>query len=209
MWGGVQIKEAGALPLSVADLRKKLRLEDAGENEQLAGALDAAALASEDAQLEGFLQAAAAMIEGPDAHGLAMMRQTWTRTLDAWGADIALPGWPVAGVAEIRFLAPDGAWQVLDHAAAFRLVVGAHPARLVRRFGVSLPPVLSSAGVIEVDYILGRDDAAAVDARLVQVLGMLAGHFHENREATTAAAVRELPLGVSVLLRQLSRAGLS
>lgn len=189
MWGSVQVKTAGALPLSAADMRARLRIDDPAE----------------DGLLDDFLAAAASRIEGPDGIGVALMAQTWTRIVDDWAPEIALPGWPVTGVAEIRYLDQDGATQTLDHAAAFRLVAGDHPARLVRKPGASLPALLSGGGVVEIDYELGRAQEGQVDAGLLTALALMAGHYYENREATAPHQVRELPLGVEPILARFQR----
>ncbi|MDE4059767.1 head-tail connector protein [Phaeobacter gallaeciensis] len=189
MWASVQVKTAGALPLDAADLRGRLRIDTAAE----------------DTLLQDFLAAAASRIEGPDGVGIALMAQTWTLTIDAWAGEITLPGWPVTGVSEIRYLDADGATQALDHAAAFRLVAGTDPVRLVRKPGAALPATLGGRSVIEIDYTLGRADASAVDPGLVTAMALLAGHYYENREATVPAQVKELPMGVEHILARFTR----
>lgn len=204
MWASVQVKTAGALPLAAADLRARLRIDTAAE----------------DALLGEFLAAAASRIDGPDGVGVAMMAQTWTLTLDRWpwaaagarafcgtGWPVAvdLPGWPVTGVSEIRYIDPDGVVQILDHAATFRQVLGTDPARLVKKPGATFPAVLTGQGVIEIDYTLGRADAAEVDAGLITALALLAGHYYENREASTPGRVQALPMGVEYILARFAR----
>lgn len=189
MWARVKVKTAGALPLAAADLRARLRI-DTGD---------------EDGLLGDFLAAAAAEIEGPDGAGVALMAQVWTLTLDGWGGDILLPGWPVTGVSEIRYLDPDGGQQVLDHDAAFRLVSGKDPALLVRKYGASLPALLAGPGVVEIDYTLGRSDPADADPGLVTALALIAGHYYENREATVMGQMQELPLGARHILDRYRR----
>ena len=197
MWGRVQVKTAGALPLSAADMRRRLRLEPVLEAD-----LEDAQL---DATLAEMVAAGASRIEGPDGAGLALMAQTWTLALDEWAASISLPGWPVTGVSEIRFIDPEGVEQVLDHGAIFRLIAGVYPSRLARLPSASFPPVMSGGGVIEIDYNLGRAAADDVDPGLITALALLAGHYFENREATAAANVRELPLGVEPILKRFAR----
>jgi uncharacterized phiE125 gp8 family phage protein len=189
MWASVKVKSAGALPLTAQDMRARLRIDTTAEDDLLAA----------------FLAAAASEIDGPDGAGVAMMAQTWTRTLDGWAGQIVLPGWPVTGVAEIRYLDPDGAWQVLDHAVAFRLAAGADPAQLVRRPGAALPALHSGPGTVEIDYTLGRATAAEVDPGLVAALSLMAGHFYENREATAPGQVHEVPLGARHILARFRR----
>lgn len=193
MWSSVQVKTAGALPLTAADMRARLRIDDAGE----------------DGLLGDFLAAGASEIDGPDGIGVAMMAQTWTRTLDSWGGVIALPGWPVTAVSEIRYVDLAGDVQALDVAANFRLVTGSHPARLIAKPGVALPQVLAQAGVIEVDYTLGRTVAADVDPGLVTALALLVGHYYENREATAPGQVLEVPLGARHILDRFTRVGVA
>lgn len=189
-WSSVRVTSPGLLPLQAADLRTRLRIDTASEDDALAA----------------FLAAAASDIDGPDGAGVAMMAQTWTRTLDGWAGDLCLPGWPVTGVAEIRYLDRDGDWQVLDHAAAFRLVLSPEPARLVRRPGApALPALQAGPGTVEVDYTLGRATAADVDQGLVTALALIAGHYFENREATAPGEVREVPLGAQHILARFRR----
>lgn len=188
MWAKVQVKVPGALPLSVAALRGRLRLEDTGE----------------DAELSGFIAAAASDIEGPDGIGVALMAQTWTLALDTWPTACILPGWPVQSLSEIRYLDVDGVQKVQDP-AAYRLIKNADPARIVRRAGTSLPPVLAGGGAVEIDYTLGRVAAEDVDPALVTALALMAGHYYEHREAATAVQVRALPMGVDRILARFFR----
>ncbi len=189
MWAAVKIKTPCAVPLTVELLADMLRLDVDDENDLL----------------RQYLSAAASEIEGPDGWGVALGAQVWTLTLNRLPEQIILPGWPVTGVSQIRYMDRTGAVQVLDHAAHYRLVRGLDPARLVRTSGAALPFVLPEVGAVEVDYNLGHADPADVDPALMTALGMLAGHFFENREATTAAKLAEVPLGVSHIRNRFAR----
>lgn len=189
MWSSVQVKTVGALPLAATDMRDRLRIDTDAE----------------DALLGDFLAAAASEIEGPDGVGVAMLTQTWTRTLDSWGAIIALPGWPVSGVSAIRYLDADGGQLVLDHATHFRLITGGDPARLVLKPGAVLPALLGQPGVVEIDYTLGQANASLVDSGLITALALIAGHYYENREATAFSQVHEVPLGARHILARFRR----
>lgn len=190
MWGNVKVKTPGALPLQAADLRRKLRIDSA----------------EEDDLLRDLIAGAAAEIEGPDGLGIAMMAQTWTLGLDGWqGGEIELPGWPVTGVAAVRYTDPEGVEQVLD-AAAYRVITSQEPARLVKANGASWPTTAWGRGVVEVDYTLGRATAAEVDRGLVVALMLTAGHWYENREAVVVGQpAAELPLGAQHILARFRR----
>ena len=190
MWSRVRIKEPGDLPLSVADMRARLRIDGTAE----------------DAELEAFLASAASIIEGPDGVGVALMAQTWTLTLDRWPGQMALPGWPVTGLNAIRYLDGDGQSQALDPTVHFRLVSGSDPALLVRQPAApALPAVYPVPGAVEIDYTLGHTAPANVDAGLVTALAMLTGHFYENREATTPGKAVDVPFGVEFILNRFRR----
>jgi uncharacterized phiE125 gp8 family phage protein len=190
MWAGVTIKTPGALPLDAAGLAARLRIDTADENELLTA----------------FLRAAASEMEGPDGWGIALMAQTWTQTLDCFSSSICLRGWPVTGIAEIRYMDPAGAWQTVDP-DDYRLVSGTDPARLLPTSSFfPWPAVMSGLGVVEIDYTLGKATPAEVDGSLVTAMAMLAGHYYENREAVIVGpTASELPLGVSHIKKRFTR----
>ena len=189
MWSRVRITEPGALPLSVADMRARLRIDST----------------SEDSELAAFLAAAASLIEGPDGIGIALMAQTWTLSLDHLPGRSSLPGWPVTGLRAIRYLDGSGQWQDLDHMSHYRLVAGRDPALWCLQRKDAQPGLAPGEGVVEIDYDLGRATAAEVDPGLVTALAMLAGHFYENREATTPGKASAVPFGVDYILNRFRR----
>lgn len=190
MWGQVTIKTpAAVLPLTAADLRARLNIDDA----------------TGDPLLVDFIRAAVSEVDGPAGIGVAIMAQTWTLTLDRLPARITLPGAPVTGVSAIRYLDATGAWVVIP-AASYRLAAGSEPARIVLAPGASWPAVAPGAGVVEVDYQLGAATAAAADPGLVTAVAMLAGHYFENREAVAAGVtLTEAPLGARHILERHRR----
>ena len=190
MWASVTVKTPPeALPLTAADLRDRLRIDDP----------------TEDAILGDFLVGAAAEIDGPHGIGVALMAQTWTLTIDKFRPDIALPGWPITGVAEIRYLDPDGAAQIVPP-ADYRLAIIGEAGRLVPSPTATWPATLAGPGVIEIDYTLGRDSSAEVDGGLITALALLAGHYYENREAVIVGTnASETPLGVVHILNRYRR----
>lgn len=200
MWGGVKVTVAPeALPLTTDDLRARLVLPLTGDPDQ-----DAA----EAMLLDVFQGQAVAMIEGPDGIGWAMSRQTWARTAsgfsDLRGAFL-LPGEPFGEVLSVEYLGADGVWADLDP-AAFRVVDGLHPARLVPT-GV-WPSTSRGDGVVRVSYTVGPDAGVRPNAMLVAALSLMVGHYWENREAVVVGIqANEVPLGVDYILKRLSRVG--
>lgn len=197
-WASVRVTTPpAARAVTVADLRARLRIDgDDGD-------------ADEDALLADLIRTAEAQVDGPDGLGIALMAQTWTLTLDAFPAEIVLPGWPVTAVAAVRYLDTDGVEQTLDP-ATYRLVGGADPVRLVLQPSKRWPSVLAGRGVVMVDYTLGQADVADLDPGLVTALCLMAGHWYENREAVVIGqAATELPLGARAILARFSRVAVS
>lgn len=201
IWGGVRVKtKPVALPLTAADLRLRLRVAATG---------DEATDQIDDGLLEDFCAAAVAEIDGPHGIGIAMMRQTWALTLDRFAPVIKLPGWPVQAVQAVRYLGTDGAWADLDP-ARYRVALGAEPVRIVP-VGAGWPSLAAGPAVVEIIYDLGAEDPADLDRGLVTAVAMLAGHYHENREAVVigGGGAVEVPLGVQRALDRHARGTVS
>jgi uncharacterized phiE125 gp8 family phage protein len=197
MWGSVTVKEKPqSLPLSVADLRARLRIDETGDQ-----SFDNV----ETAMLEGFIASGVAMIDGPSGIGFAMMRQIWTLTLDCFSPVIRLPGAPISGVSEIRYMAASGDMRVVP-SSQYRLANGCSVARLVPTMGHVWPSCPAGPGVIEIDFELGCENASDVPPDLITAIALNAGHLYENREAVTQSGTQsEIPLGVSAILGRYRR----
>tara|TARA_R110000744_G_scaffold39955_3_gene90753 strand:+ start:87 stop:695 length:609 start_codon:yes stop_codon:yes gene_type:complete len=200
MWGGVKVTEAPtALPLTAEQIRARLVLPLTG---------DATQDATDQVLLDAFQWQAVAMIDGPDGIGVAMSRQTWTRTADGFddfrGAFL-LPGAPLADVVSVHYMGGDGIWVEMA-AADFRVVDGLDLARIVAI--KEWPTVAIGTGVVRVVYTMGAAPGAPINPAWIALLSLLAGHYWENREAVLVGiSSAELPLGVESILRRHSRVG--
>jgi uncharacterized phiE125 gp8 family phage protein len=194
MWSGVQVTTPPApasLPIEIDVMKLRLRCDEDEEN----------------TMITDMIRQAVDRIDGPDGIGVAMMTQTWTRTLDAFSAEIRLPGAPIQSVAEIRYMDSAGDWQTLA-AATYRLCKSTHPWIVVPAPGAQFPTTLRGRAVVEIDYVLGNALAADVPADLVAAVTLLVGHYFENREAVvTGSTATELPLGVERILARHARIG--
>lgn len=192
-WGGVTVVGGhAAAPLTVDDMRARLRLDRIPDDE--------AANEDVDAVLTACLLAAAASIDGPAGIGVAMMRQTWRLTLDALPrAGLILPGGGVVGVASFRCYI--GGEMVDIPAADYRLVLGG-VARVVPADGVTWPSVTPAAGAVEIDYTLGAETPEGVAPDLVAAVGLIASHMFNNSHGDMIA---EIPPGAAHILRRHRR----
>ena len=178
--------------VSVADLRNHLR-EDGAEL---------------DAVLQGFEAAAVAYLE--EVTGRALVERTMRLELDAFPiatCPILLPSVPLltATAPVVKYRDTAGAEQTLA-ASVYRVNGNAEPGELALRANESWPATLSERAAVWIDYHSGYGAAAAVALACpmaVAAVKLLVGHLYENREATVAAALQEVPLGVKALCGQL------
>ncbi|WEX07375.1 head-tail connector protein [Chelativorans sp. AA-79] len=189
MWHGVTVveKPTGEL-IPLAMLKQRLRI-DVPDDDQL---------------LPELLKGAVARIDGPNGIGVAMMQQTWRKTMDCFPCKILLPGAPITQVISIKYIDDSGAEQTLPP-SAYRANVDVEPAVVEPAFGGSWPSVRNITGALKVDYQLGVTDAADVPADLIDAVCLLVAHRYENREAVADGGLAELPLGVTAILNEHSR----
>lgn len=185
-WRGVRIlTPPEADPVSVADVKARLRID----------------ASDEDALLAQLVRGSVARIDGPQGIGVAMMRQTWRKAMDDFPKMIRLPGAPFVDVVELRYLDVAGVWQVLDP-ALYRVDGESEPARVEPVSGGSWPATAAiDTGTVQVDYRVGAATAGEVPGDLIDALCLMVGHRYEHREAVMVEmSASPLPLGVADIL---------
>lgn len=190
MWSRVRVsvKPAGR-PVSVADVRLRLRLDDDGD----------------DADIERMIDGAVARIEGPRGWGIALLSQTWTLSLDCFPCGgFSLPGWPVQQVSAIRYVDGQGAQQTLT-SDDWQLATGLDPVHLAPAYNTAWPGTRDQAGAVEIDYEIGRP-LADLDADLIDAVLLLVGHRYEHREPVlTGLNAAPLPLAYEAIRNEYHR----
>lgn len=131
----------------------------------------------------------------------------------AYSKTLVLPRGPVVSVTSVQYRqASDGAYATLA-SDQYELVVDlAGRSCLVPAFGVTLPPLYSSAATgniwdaVKVQYIAGTaaDAPTAVDQRLRMAIMMLVAYFFERRETTNWDVPDDLASSLRGLTHQLS-----
>lgn len=132
-----------------------------------------------------------------------LITQTVRLTMDHFHADeIELPIGPIQSVASVKYVDGAGVQQTMD-SADYRLVQSQVPALLMPAYGQTWPtPRSADRGTVEVNLVVGYGDAGSdVPDDILQAIRLLAGHMHENREATIVGTIAAtLPLSVSDML---------
>jgi uncharacterized phiE125 gp8 family phage protein len=170
-------------PVSAAELRARLRLNDQGE----------------DAELEEMLAAAVELFEH-DAQR-PVLQTVYRQDLSAWPASgvIVLGRGGVTAVSTVKRYLADGTASALA-ADQWRADLLTPPARV--RLAAIPESVQTAAGIPVspvgyVEFTAGWPAPEDVPAHLRTALKLMAGHFYENREAwrDSAFEMRETPDG--------------
>lgn len=182
----VQATAPAAEPLSVAELKARLRIDHS----------------SEDTLIEAFGKAARELIEGWTGH--RMMPRTEYLYLDDYppGDAIVIPVAPVSAVTHVKTIDEDDAETTFGASNYYVDLNGALPVIRLKA-DVSWPTIgtdLRVANAVEVLFASGYASAGAVPERLKTALHLLTGHLYENREATTPLELRELPMGLQTVI---------
>lgn len=171
-------------PVSLAVARAHLRLDSADDDAYLAGLIATSRL-----QIEAAL-------------GLALIKQSWTMTLDAAPDDgvVDLPVRPVASIESIDVISADGALIAVP-ATQYRVDGAAVPPRLVADPAAIPEPGRSLDGII-IRFTAGFGASPdAVPAPIRHAILLLVAHWYECRDAGPAMGdAARIPDAVSTLL---------
>jgi uncharacterized phiE125 gp8 family phage protein len=175
-------------PVTLAEMRLYLRLDDTVEDDLVSALIKAARL----------------LVEA--SCGRQLIAQTWRLTLDRWpsGRAVLLPVSPLISVARVRIYDAAGAGTDLA-ASLYRADPVADPPRVIVE--AAAPDPGRAFHGIEIDVVAGFG-AAAVDvpAPLVQAIRLLVARWFENRGDSPADA--PLPPDIAALVAPYRRARL-
>ena len=168
-------------PVSLAEAKTHLRLDDSAEDGAIAALISAARLHIER------------------CYGLALISQAWTLALDRWprSPEIALPIWPVTAVETVKVIGEEGDAFLIDE-AHYVASLAPRPATLVRRPDRRWPSPGRPAGGIEIEFAAGFGPSAGdVPQPIRQAVKLYVGHLYENRDGLSQARV---PAALEALL---------
>lgn len=160
---------------------------------------------AEDSLLEAYIAAAVLHVE--EVSGRALVDQEWTMTLDAFPAGngpIVIPRPPLTAITSITYVDSDGATQTLS-AGDYLVDDASEPGAVTPAYDVSWPVTRTQRGAVTVVFTAGVEAPEDESAPLIpepirQAILLLVGHFYENREAISAAALTVVPMAVDALL---------
>lgn len=168
-------------PVSLADAKAHLRVEDTGD----------------DALITALI--VAARREAEHRTGRALVTQTWKLTLDAFpDGKIELPRPPLASVSSIAYTDADGAPQTVD-AGDYQVVIDELIGYVQPAYGKAWPSARQVPGTIAVTFVAGYGAAAAVPQTVKQWMLLQVGAMYENRAAAGDRQAYQLPFADGLL----------
>ncbi len=175
---------AGVSPVSLAEAKKQAHCEYHTDD---------------DAYLEALIEAATGWVQTHTGRSLSEDNE-WTLTLDEFTEAIRLPMPPAISIDSVTYLDAEGAGQTLAP-ANYRLYGAGGFDPFVRPAWSTAWPATADG---EPDAVTLVDTAGATcPASVKHAILLLIGHLFENREASTEAALKDIPFGVDALLKDV------
>jgi uncharacterized phiE125 gp8 family phage protein len=171
--------------ITLAETRQHLRVDHPDDDDLILGLIDAAT----------------AYFDGRDGIlGRAMATQIWELVLDAFPDDaIQIPLPPLQSVAAVQYYDVGGTLQTLNPSTYYVDNVS-QPGWVTTIASADWPETLDGANAVIVRFSAGYGGAASVPASLKAAMKLFIGHLYNNREASVAIPIMELPLAVGALI---------
>lgn len=149
----------------------------------------------QDDEVGRLIRAATAHVEKITQRSL--LSQSWRLVLDCFPpCALLIPRPPLVSVEAIAYTDVAGQEQLLDESTylvnPYEMIGRVTPAQ-----GRRWPATARQAMSLRVDFTAGY---STVPEDIVSAILLLVGHFDQNREAATAGALAEIPMGVEALL---------
>ncbi len=177
-------------PVALADVKAHCRI-DHSDDDLLVGSYIDAAVAHADGWA-GVL-------------GRCLVTQTWRQTSWRWCPCVRLAFPDVTGLV-ITYIDTEGATQTVD-AAQYELLADAVSSFVRFKPEFTAPAAAERGDAIRYTMTAGYGAAADVPAAIKMALFMLVAHWYNNREASSADRMAEMPFAVSSLLAPYRRTG--
>lgn len=133
--------------------------------------------------------------------GRALIQQTWVLTLDGWPRKcIWLPRPPLQSVTHVKYLDSDGTLQTWS-SGEYTVSSYSCPAFIELGYNKAWPTARTVAEAIQVTYVAGYANAAAVPEAINNAIVLMAGEWLNHPYAAEGMSFSEIPHGIKYLLR--------
>jgi uncharacterized phiE125 gp8 family phage protein len=154
----------------------------------------------QDAVIAGMIEAATQTLDGYSGtlDGLCLIAQQWEFKARHF-CDMVIGLKPLITLDQVSYIDADGASQTLA-ATEWRALEAVNGIHLVLPDGKGWPSLSAREDAVTVRATFGHASAGQVPESIRQAMLMMVASWFENREAVTAGAVAELPIGARSLL---------
>jgi hypothetical protein len=200
----------GFEPVALADMKQHLRVEIPDDDALISSLITAARMHAEVVTRQTIPQTSYAWYSDQfpaSANGyfnrLVRLMGPNPQWLPNGAAILYLPKPPLVSVASVQYVDSTGVLQTVDPTTY--VVSTGNGSRVQPVIGHVWPVVRPQIDGVIVRYTAGYPDAASVPEVIKAAIKLMVGHWYNNREATTSAAIgsKEIPLGVCALLGSL------
>jgi len=133
----------------------------------------------------------------------SLSAKTWRLDLPSFcGSRIELPYPPLVSVTHVKAYDAANVLQTVN-ASNYEVVTNTVPGAVQLTTTGQWPATYVRNDAVQVTYVAGYATPAAVPQLCKQCVLMLIGAWHENREATTAAELGEVPFGVQAIVQSV------
>jgi len=168
-------------PLSISDVKEHLNITSTDD----------------DAYLRSLITVARVQVE--KITNRAMLTQTWDLWLDSFPSKFTLPYAPLQSVTSITYTDTNGDSQTVT-SSVYTADTNEEPAEVFLAYQQTWPSTRDIPNAVKIRFIAGYTSASLIPMPLKHAIYLMIGHMYENREATIAGGLAELPLGVDQLL---------
>ncbi len=172
-----------------------------------------------NARLESVIAAATQYVQLMTAKQL--IQATWLQTCDCWpDYEFTLDMKPLISVSSIKYYDANGTQQTVSASNYFADIYAYRPRIRLRQATFTWPDLQEDRpSPIEVRFVAGHANAAAVPSDLKLAISMLAMYWYEQRQAVgvkqsaepaaTVPVYADIPYGVAIILAQHNASGYS
>jgi uncharacterized phiE125 gp8 family phage protein len=206
--GSVIVTSPESEPISLLEMKRYLRIDDN----------------SDDIVLSDQIMEARRFVE--DQIGLAFISQSWRLSIDRWPAggdawwdgvretsiteiyrtniiqSLALPRWPLVSVTSVTVYDEDSTATVINVANTFDVDVYQTPGRITLKRGQTWPVALRANNAIQIVYVAGYANAAAVPMTMKRAVRQLAAFMYNHRGDDCDASQAFADSGAASLVNQ-------
>ncbi|MES0444979.1 MAG: head-tail connector protein [Desulfobacterales bacterium] len=183
------MSQSNRYTISVAPTTEPVTVEEAKKNSIIE-------FDDDDAYVSGLIKVARQYVE--EYLSRALITQTWKLYLDCFPNVIEIPVPPLVS-ATITYVDTDGATQT-ESSAVYTVDTDSDPGIIYEAYNQNWSTPRDVEKAVIVTFVAGYGAADDVPDPIKQAIKLLVGHYYENREQTSPLTMKEIPMGIKMLL---------